>query len=179
MRLQPMPSEESTSPPGRRLGQARVLLAVGGRARAEELQGHGTRVEQLVAGTRRDQSAVALADDPLLAVDDQAPVAGGDEIQLLARLVVVLCRCPADREGCLSKALVLGGRGDAPRPLPDLRAVERDERLELSVGANVHRRRSLDKAPRVKRTRLSGARVDHGAQWPATLAAGRPAIIKA
>jgi hypothetical protein len=58
-----------------------------------------------VAAARRDQCAVALADDPLLTVDGQAPLTCGDEIELLGEAVVVLGRGAAGFEpSCESDA---------------------------------------------------------------------------
>lgn len=126
-----MPSARAHRPGTNSLCQTGVLICIGWRACAHDLQRHGADVEQLVTRARRDQCTVAFAEKPLLAVDDQAPFAIGDEIQLLARSVVVLSRRCPDRNDRLGQALVLRRRRNPTGPLSDLRAVERGKRLEL------------------------------------------------
>src|SRR6202035_3499102 len=92
-RLYKRPARWPPSQLGGSLGEVRVLIRVGGRARADQPQGLGSDAEYLVTGARRDQRTVALADDPLLVVDDEPTFTGGDEVELLAEAMVVLgCR---------------------------------------------------------------------------------------
>src|SRR5439155_23729 len=123
-------------------GRRSAASARGGRAVQAEVARHevigrlaGRAMRQ--RGPRRAQRAIALLDDPLLALDDQPSPTGGDEIQLLAVAVVVLGRGPTDGDRRLGQALVLRRRRQPPRPLPDLGPVEGDEGRYLCVGAHV------------------------------------------
>jgi len=122
--------------------------------------GPSPTLNTLWRGAGRDERAVALADQPLLAVDDQPALTGCYEIQLLGEHVVVLAGGAARRDGGLGEALVLGGRRYAPGPLADLRAVERDERFDVRVGADVHRgespARPRRRAPERRTRRVAG-----------------------
>lgn len=90
--------------PSEQLG---VVVGVGGGAAAQDVQGLVAGIVDAVGGARGDDDAVADGDGKRLVAQDQAALAAGDVVDLLAAPVAMQAGAGADGDHRLRQALVV------------------------------------------------------------------------